>query len=154
MKIPYLVKTASPDFSKAFCDIRQILKPLIPVVLRFQGRKVKLFALVDSGADACLFPRGVADDLGIDVREGTRIDFTGIGGMPAAFYFHEVEILFGEHQVRTRVGFSIALNIGTGGILGQQGFFENFIVAFNHKNRFIEITKHSLIQELRSESSN
>ncbi|MBI4115467.1 MAG: hypothetical protein HY447_02705 [Candidatus Omnitrophica bacterium] len=149
MKVPYLLKgPTSSEFRKNFPSITQIFKPLIPIVLRFEGRKQKLFALVDSGADACLFPRGIADVLGIDVRSGGRVDFTGIGGMPTPFYFHEIEILFGEHRVKTRVGFSTSLNIGTGGILGQHGFFDNFIITFDRKNRFIEVKRHNVINDL------
>lgn len=149
MKVPYLLKgDASPEFKKTFPDTTQIFKLLIPVVLRFQERKQKLFALVDSGADACLFPRGIADVLGVNVRSGDRIDFTGIGGMPTPFYFHEIEILFGEYRAKTRAGFSTSLNIGTGGILGQHGFFDNFVILFDRKNKFIEIKKHSLIGDV------
>lgn len=91
--------------------------------------------------------------LGIDVRSGERMDFTGIGGMSTPFYFHELEILMGPYQVKTRVGFSTSLNIGTGGILGQHGFFDNFVISFDRKNRFMEIKKHGLINDLASKFS-
>ena len=105
---------------------------------------------MDSGADACLFPRGIADVLGIDVRAGDRMDFTGIGGMPTPFYFHEVEIPLGEYQIKSKVGFSTSLNIGVGAILGQHGFFDNFIVTFDRKNKFMEVKKHGFIQDFSS----
>ena len=154
MRVPYLQQgPLGPELSKVYPDKKALLKPLITVVLRYQGQKQKVFALVDSGADACLFPKGVAEVLGIDVTKGNAANFTGIGGTRTPFYFHEVEILLGDYQIKTKVGFSTSQQIGTSGILGQQGFFENFIVTFDHKNRFIEIKKHGFVQDLASRLS-
>lgn len=154
MKVPYLQQgPLSPELSKVYPDKKALLKPLITIVLRYQGKKQKVFALVDSGADACLFPKGMAEIFGIDVTRGNLANFTGIGGTRTPFYFHEVELLLGEYQIKTQVGFSTSQQIGTSGILGQQGFFENFIVIFDHKNRLIEIKKHGLVQDLASRLS-
>ncbi len=139
MKVPYLVKPASLDFSQVFTS--QVLKPQITIVLKYQEKKQKLFALIDSGADACLFPKGIADILGIKIKDGQKIDFSGIGGTRTPFYFHEVDILFGEYQVKSKIGFSTQENIGVSGILGQQGFFEHFIISYHHKDQYIEIKK-------------
>ena len=109
-----------------------------------------MFALADSGADACLFPKGVADILGIDVQSGEKLDFTGIGGTRTSFFFHEVEILLGRYQIRTKVGFSTFQNIGAGGILGQRRFFDRFVVSFDHKNRFLEVKEHNFLYDLTS----
>ena len=90
MKVPFFLGPLSPELSRIFPDKKGILKPLITIVLRHGEKKQKLFALVDSGADACLFPKGVADVLGIDVTSGARANFTGIGASRASFYFHEI----------------------------------------------------------------
>lgn len=153
MKIPYLEKPASPGFKEIFPEIESVLKPLIPIIVRYQEKKEKVFALVDSGADACLFPAGLAERLGIDVRSGLRHDFIGIGASKSSFFFHEVEIFFGKYQVKTKVGFSTAQNIGAGGILGQQGFFDHFVIAFDHNNKLLEIKRPSLITEFASRLS-
>lgn len=150
MKIPYLEKPVSPGFGEIFPEIASVLKPLIPVVIRYRDKKEKVFALVDSGADACLFPAGMAERLGIDIRAGARHDFMGIGASSTPFFFHEVEILLGQYQHKTKVGFSASQKIGAGGILGQQGFFNHFLITFDHKNKFIEIKKPTLIAELSS----
>ena len=108
--------------------------------------------MVDSGADACLFPPDVAEILEIDVKSGERADFVGIGSTKTTFYFHEVEILLGNYHVKTKVGFSTSA-IGAGGVLGQQGFFENFVVAFDHKNCCVEIKKPSFLHDLAAKLS-
>lgn len=150
MKIPYLEKPVSPGFKLIFPELESVFKPLIPIVVRNGQKKEKVFALVDSGADACLFPAGLAERLGIDIRNGARHDFLGIGASKTSFFFHPVEILFGKYQVRTKVGFSTSQNIGAGGILGQQGFFNHFVVSFDTRNKFLEIKKPTLITELSS----
>jgi hypothetical protein len=152
VKIPYLEKPLSPGFKQIFPEAENVLKPLIPIVVRYREKKEKVFALVDSGADACLFPAGVAERLGIDVRAGARHDFVGISASRTPFFFHEVEILFGKYQQKTKVGFSASQNIGAGGILGQQGFFNHFVISFDHKNKFLEIKKPTWITELSSKS--
>ena len=153
MKIPYIEKPLSPAFSKIFQHTKSIYKPLITAVLRNGEKKQKLFALVDSGADACLFPKGVADQLGLDIRSGNRVDFAGLGGNKSPFYFHDIEILFGQYQIKTKVGFSTSYDIGVGGILVQLGFFEEFLISFDHKNKCVEIKKPGLLDNLASRFS-
>lgn len=154
MKIPYVEKVPNPSFSKIFPHAKSIYKPLITVALKNGERKQKLFALVDSGADACLFPRGMAEQLGIgDVKSGERLHFTGLGGDQNPFFFHEVEILLGPYHVKTKVGFSASYSIGVSGILGQLGFFEHFLIHFDHQNKYIEVKQHGLFQHFTSKMS-
>jgi len=153
MRFPYIEKPPSSGFLNIFPGITAVYKPLITVVLRNGDKKQKIFALVDSGADACLFPKGVGEQLGIDIRGGQRMDFTGLGGNRSPFYFHEIEILLGQYHVKTKIGFSNSYHIGMSGILGQLGFFDKFAVSFDHKNKFVEIRKPSLFQELTSKIS-
>ncbi len=150
MKIPYkVIGPQDPQILKVFPENKLTFRPVITIALQHQNTKQKFSALVDSGADTCLFPRDVAEVLNIDIKSGPRAFFTGIGGSQIPFYFHEVDIFVGEYQVRAKVGFSTS-TIGTTGLLGQQGFFDNFIVSFDYKNKFLEIKKHSFIQDLAS----
>ena len=150
MRFPYIDKGFShPDIQRVFPQAKNIFKPEIKIAVRYGDVKRKLYALVDSGADSCLFPRDVADILGIDVRNGHKIFYTGIGGSQTLFYFHEVEIFVGKYKFKTMAGFANA-GIGTSALLGQRGFFENFRVSFDNKNRFIEIKKSNLIQAIAS----
>lgn len=150
MKIPYkAIGPQDPQIVKVFPENKLTFRPVITIALLHQNTKEKFSALVDSGADACLFPRDAAEVLNIDIKSGPRAFFTGIGGGQIPFYFHEIDIFVGEYQVKTKVGFSTS-TIGTTGLLGQQGFFDNFIVSFDYKNKFLEIKKHSFIQDFAS----
>lgn len=84
------------------------------------------------------------------IKDGPRINLKGIGGTLTPFYFHEIEILVGRYQVRSKVGFSTTDNIGATGILGQLGFFEHFVISYHYKQNYIEIKKADFIQQLIS----
>lgn len=150
MKIPYkAIGPQDPQIAKIFPENKLTFRPVITIALQYQNAKEKFSALVDSGADACLFPKDTAEMLNIDVKSGQRAFFTGIGGGQVPFYFHEVNMFIGEYQVKSKVGFSTS-TIGTSGILGQQGFFDNFLVSFDCRNKFLEIKKPTLITGLSS----
>ena len=138
MRFPYDVKgEVDLNIKRVFPHREKFYKPEIKIVVEYQNKKIKLFALVDSGADSCLFPGDVAEVLNIDARLGIRIDYVGLGNEKVPFYFHEVKIYVGNYWFKTMAGFTTR-PIGTTALLGQQGLFENFIVTFNHKNKFFE----------------
>ena len=134
MKVPYLIQPASPALTKIFSKT-QIFKPLITVVLRKNEKKRKLFALVDSGADACLFPPDVAEILEIDIKKGERADFVGIGSTKTTFYFHEVEILLGEYQVKSPELMKLFLQV--------QKLQENF-----NKIKYVHVSRWDQFQQI------
>lgn len=54
---------------------------VIPVVLRLSPeREVRLEAKLDTGADFCLFSRLYAENLGLEVEHGHRVDFSTSAG--------------------------------------------------------------------------
>jgi hypothetical protein len=60
VKIPYVLKGApSQAFKDVFPDTKGVFKPQIKLAIQYGAIKETIFALVDSGADACLFPRGI-----------------------------------------------------------------------------------------------
>ena len=144
MHIPYVKERASSDTLKVFPDVQGVYRPKIKIAVEYNGIKQKVFALIDSGADSCLFPRDIGEVLNIDVRKGLPIMYTGIGGQQVPFYFHEVTVFFDQYSFKTMAGFAHA-GIGTGGILGQRGFFENFAVKFDYKHLVVEVKEPGLV---------
>lgn len=55
-----------------------ILRPIVPVEVSVGGRSLRYMALIDSGADFCIFDGDVGDELGISVRTGRREFFGGV----------------------------------------------------------------------------
>src|ERR1700693_5402938 len=106
------------------------------------------FAVVDSGSPWCLFKSDVAAILGIDWQKGIEESIGGITQTtPEPVYFHRVKIYVeSDWIVDVMAGFCKKLAVT--GILGRNGFFENFYVKFDHslKPPELEINKIEKIQ--------
>jgi len=98
-------------------------------------------ALVDSGADLCIFDEEIGSYLGIDVRKGKPREVFGVGGKCSVFYIHPIIIEVGGWPFEINAGFmpSVAGKAMPYGLVGQKGFFENFIVKFDLLKEEIEI---------------
>lgn len=148
MRVPFHKQSPTADYAPIFPG-RPLQVPLLTVVVKHKDKKHKLLALVDSGADACLFPKDVADVLGITLSSGRAASLMGIGRNRVPFYFHEVEILFGRYHFRTQAGFARD-NIGVSGLLGQKGFFEQFLVTFDNAGNYFEVSKPNLVGRIKA----
>ena len=105
-------------------------------------------AVVDSGSPWCMFPTALADYLGIKVTDGIE---SKVGGILKAdtepIYFHAVKIQVESNwNITVKVGFTKKLAVS--GILGRNGFFDNFIIRFDHSVNppQLEIEKIQFIQ--------
>lgn len=110
-----------------------IFRPIVPIRIGYgqielAGQHYQ--ALVDSGADWCLFHADVGKLLGIPISQGERRNFVGVGGKMSVCYFHPIRLLIGPFVVNTKAAFTTALNFRYG-LLGQSGFFDRFLVTFN-----------------------
>ncbi|MBI3114970.1 MAG: retroviral-like aspartic protease [Candidatus Kerfeldbacteria bacterium] len=115
-----------------------ILRPVIPVEVRFGKQSVRYEVMVDSGADGSFFDWGIAETLGIDVEAGERVSVQGITGEPGDCFRHSVTLVVGGHEIAVPVGFMQLPEDGIGAV-GQEGFFERFIVKFDYQKREIEL---------------
>ena len=128
-------------FYKRFAN--GIARPIIPIVVRspVTQRSASYFALVDSGADICMFAAEIGEMIGLDVLAGTKKAVSGVvAGHKRPYYLHQVEIEIGGWNKRTSVGFMPDLALTGHGILGQTGFFDLFaFVKFERLSGLIEI---------------
>ena len=58
----------------------KVLRPVIPVKLRNNGKEIEYHVLVDSGADMCLFDAEIGEAIGIDIKKGILKTVFGVGG--------------------------------------------------------------------------
>jgi len=65
MKFPYVKFPARPD--AAFPTRQSFSRPICTVRLEKNDRHIMAYALVDSGADTCVFPASCAEQLGITI---------------------------------------------------------------------------------------
>jgi hypothetical protein len=113
------------------------MRPMLRVKLQNHAKEESYNAIVDSGADYCLFPLHLADKL--DLRLADPMPVSGIigfgpgDGCDVPFWPLVLEIAPG-FSITTVVGFSEALDDKDFGILGQLGFFSKVgEVRFDYK---------------------
>jgi hypothetical protein len=119
-----------------------LLEPVIPVLLRSGSQSITVLALIDSGADMCLFHASIGRVLGIEVRKGQEESIRSLSAQPMPAYIHTVQlVLKGEPAIDIEVGFIEADFLADGGLLGQSGFFDEFDIRFQRWLDSIDITR-------------
>ena len=116
-------------------------RPMVDVIiLAPNGEAVRASALADTGADSCLFPLNVAKALGLDIRALPTARTNGVGNTANLTYYDNLTIDLGNGVIfETRVGFTDGMDRLGFGLLGQQGFFENYNIEFRHRDRIFTI---------------
>src|SRR5262245_38546792 len=85
-----------------------IERPIIPIIVRnpATGQSIRYLALVDSGADECIFAGEIGDLIGLDVTAGRRKTLSGVvAGQTRPYYVHSVEIEVDRSRRPVAVGF-------------------------------------------------
>lgn len=117
-----------------------VLKPIIPIAVMVGRNEIRYAALIDSGADFCIFEAEIGEYLGLDIKDGVPIEFGGVqerGGATA--FLHDVYLNVGGFSYKNRVGFSYDIAKHGFGILGQKGFFDIFVVKFDLLKEEVEL---------------
>ena len=133
MKFSY--RPASIAKSEAFPQGLKLHRPIIRVTLKHGDQSLDLYAVVDSGADHCIFPFDAAKALGLDPKIGKKGVMYGINRQPTDVFFHHIEIVIGGMAIKVYAGFSG----NCPPLLGQAGFFENFEVRLNLQKQELEL---------------
>jgi hypothetical protein len=106
-------------------------EPMIKVRLAYKNKQQTMWALVDSGANVCVFHASYATVLGIDLESGREFPITGISGDEIPAYVHPVRLTVPPLKgVDIDVAFTHADGLEDGAILGQLGFFDAYQVVF------------------------
>ncbi|OGI77089.1 hypothetical protein A3C57_02710 [Candidatus Nomurabacteria bacterium RIFCSPHIGHO2_02_FULL_33_12] len=121
------------------------LRPVIPIKLKNDNQEIGYEVLVDSGADMCLFDAEIGEAIGIDIKKGLMREVFGVGGKASFYYLHKIKIEVSGWEYQIEAGFmpNVSGRIMQYGLVGQNGFFDNFIIKFDLlkeeidlKNRF------------------
>ena len=121
------------------------VRPIIPLQVSYKGGKsLGYFALVDSGADICIFHTEIADIIGIKNIESGRKSLVGgiTQGEVQAYYTHPVTITVGGWNYDIEVAFMPTLSKLGYGLLGQSGFFSIFSIKFDFLKEEIELKEY------------
>lgn len=132
MKFKYRKINLKDPFSKR----KYILRPIIPVSLQYKDKSIYYEALIDTGADFCIFPTELASTLGINLNPNRIIYFSGVGGQSLKGFITNVILRVGEINLSTKIVFAES---GSTRVLGQRGFFDHFDVKLSYQKQVIEI---------------
>ncbi|MEW6616556.1 MAG: hypothetical protein AB1401_13960 [Thermodesulfobacteriota bacterium] len=135
IKFPYLKYIITPPTQK---PAKYVYRPVIPIKLFLDNRVITFDSLVDSGADECTFPAWIAKTLGHNVYKGKQKIFSGIGGSVLA-YLHKTHLILNEIELVADVYYSHEWDDMPFGLLGQAGFFSDFEICFNYREKEISL---------------
>ncbi len=93
---------------------------------------------IDSGASRCMFHASIGRFIGLDIEKGEIEDTAGITG-DARTYLHAITLYVPGGPVIIRATFSEELP--TAGLLGMNGFFEYFNIAFDPVGKWCELER-------------
>ena len=122
-----------------FSDKKSAIRPVIQIDFENKNYSFGYFVLIDSGADYCIFHALVGEQLGLDIKSGIPLKFYGTSGQPQKAYFHKIKFKIGGISHECLVGFSYDMEQLAYGILGQDGFFDKWIIKFEYQKENIEL---------------
>lgn len=143
MRFSYqFLRLPSPDPATG---LLRVARPIIPITLsprEYDEPRYALRAPVDSGSDWSLFDEEAAQWLGIDILSGESRGFLGVEQVPMNAFFHNITLDVGGIRVPIRAGFVRGFRFSHG-ILGQAGFFDQFVVTISAAGRspYIEMLR-------------
>lgn len=140
MLFPYRQYQVTP--SPAFPD-GVLYRPEVRVRITGPAGDVFLRGVVDTGADTTIFPRQVADEIGLAIEDETW-QIAGFTGDRTSVVYAEVELTVIQHEEqhhwRGIVGFvEYARPDLQEPLLGRVGFLDQFYAGFDPKRRQLEM---------------
>ena len=127
----YFISDTVPEAHRtAFSQVPQVAtyRPIVPVRLDYQGRVWGVYAILDSGADQCLFPAFIVGLLGLNPQSARESTFQGVGSVNrVSTFFDDIGITVGAMpRFEGTIAFAPALNPSGYGLLGQGEFFSRY----------------------------
>lgn len=121
----------------------QIKTPSIPITLKGDNSTpIEVVALIDSGADISVIPQGLAEFLNLNLT-GEKEKANGIGGEISVIN-SSVNVNIKKNRENYTFKMPVQVIIGPDEIpplLGRRGFFDEFIITFDNKNKKVTLKK-------------
>jgi len=114
-----------------------VSEPEVVFQVRLKEGYKKVKFLLDSGAVVSSLPREMAARMGYDLAFLPRTAFVGYGNKSSFAYRGEMVLKVGPQDVQIPVVFTEIQ--GTQPLIGRKGFFDNFAIIFDAKNKQIVI---------------
>ena len=123
-----------------------LLRPEVPLRVHGPNGVTRVNALVDTGADNCIFPVSIAHLLGITINKGVGPGATAFGGQRIELSFADVEVELNDDEhppIRwtARLYFAdFPEDEEKTAILGHEGFLDFFVATFHGKDCVLDLT--------------
>jgi len=116
-----------------------ISRPYLPITILNPdtNMEIKVYALVDTGADECAFPASFAPLLGHNLQAGQMKRVHTGNGITIAYSHTSRIIIEGFSTQDVLVDFMPNLNIP---LLGVKSFLGNFILTIDYPNKLFSLT--------------
>ncbi len=128
--------------NKKGVDIRT---PTIPITLKGRAKiNIKVYALIDSGADISIIPKALAEVLDLDLSGETHISY-GVGG-EIKVKDSKMRVTLEKKPHQETYSYTIPVQVILTGeeppiILGRKGFFDKFIITLDESKQKIKLKK-------------
>jgi len=116
-----------------------IARPYLPVTIinLDTGKELRVYALIDTGADECAFPASFASVLGHNLQAG-RLRRISTGNGITVAYSHATRLAIEDFSTQdVLVDFMPNLSIP---LLGVKSFLSNFILTVDYPNRIFSLS--------------
>jgi predicted aspartyl protease len=116
-----------------------LARPYLPVTIVNPDipKQLKVYALIDTGADECAFPASFAPILGHNLQAGYSKRISTGNGISTAYSQTTRIIIEGFSTQEVLVDFMPNLNIP---LLGVKSFLSNFILTVDYPSRVFSLT--------------
>ena len=141
MKFPYVKIRSEP--TEVFPDRKVVLKPFIQIQLwnKEKTKNSRAWALIDSGADDCIFNAKLGEMIGLNIMDAPKGKYRGIGKGFITAFFHNIFIEVGGWKRPCYAGFSYEIPMS---FLGQKGFFDLYRIEFDLLKATIELKERKI----------
>lgn len=132
-------------FSFPYIDEKGYKRPKIPIIINYKGSRIETLGLLDSGSDLTIFPKDVAEALGMNLS-GNKTEIKGIGGSIESIT-ENVSITVDNRKEKVTIP-SMNVRVSTSKdspirdiLIGRMPFFEYFDIEFKENAKRVIMKK-------------
>ena len=119
-----------------------VYRSSVQIDIRKGDKHILQMAIVDSGSDITLMDFEIAQFLEIDLATCDRVNLGGIIGKSVG-YSSEVSIVVEKFKKEISIPVVFTEELNTGILLGQTGFFDNYKITFDRRNRAFSLEENA-----------
>ena len=111
--------------------------PMVPVVFLVGKKRIRIQALIDSGATISVFGEETAQILGVEIEKGKKTILGGVGGRIVG-YIHKLRLRIAGKDFFCPIVFSREYLVSFN-LLGREEFFKRFKIIFEEKKNLVRL---------------